>query len=573
MQSRREKMCSISDCSASRGRAVAEAEEGEWLLELAANNDVRGLQAAVEEKGASVLNECGRWYCRQVSSNKMGLVERSPIMIAASFGSLEVLEYILAVHGHGHINKVCSADKSTVLQCAVASGASNTSQMVQLLLSHGANPSQQLVASSRTPAAFTPSSRDDSTLLAALDEIWGFQDIAAASSRSSPKYKTLQEQDAFSSDILKSGIYTTDEFRMYSFKVRPCSRAYSHDWTQCPFVHPGENARRRDPRRFHYSCVPCPDFRKGACRHGDACEYAHGVFESWLHPAQYRTRLCKDGMSCTRKVCFFAHTKEEVRPLFLSMECGGTSPRPLSPVDNPSGGAASDPSAALRLASFSPLVTDLGHSSFASSGKSLCDSTTWTQPSLPMLHLPDGAQTSRLSARGTPAVDGQLMRELASLYCAHARFKAAVAGSATPNSNNGQHIQNVGLNLSNVEDLSSASAVSPTSPLQMCLQQFSPRQEDDVVNAAAGSYNNNYPRRCCNDQDPAAPLRASPFQLQHYECGSAEAHQRSPLSAARASAWAWDRGCPTTGKKPEWGVSGHDLVHFRSSYSISPLKA
>nr|CAD1822874.1 unnamed protein product [Ananas comosus var. bracteatus] len=30
---------------------------------------------------------------------------------------------------------------------------------------------------------------------------------------------------------------------MYSFKVRPCSRAYLRDWTECPFVHPGENAR------------------------------------------------------------------------------------------------------------------------------------------------------------------------------------------------------------------------------------------------------------------------------------------------------------------------------------------
>ncbi|CAN6485707.1 unnamed protein product [Victoria cruziana] len=30
---------------------------------------------------------------------------------------------------------------------------------------------------------------------------------------------------------IKNSIYTTDEFRIFSFKVRPCSRAYSHDWT------------------------------------------------------------------------------------------------------------------------------------------------------------------------------------------------------------------------------------------------------------------------------------------------------------------------------------------------------
>ena len=46
-----------------------------------------------------------------------------------------------------------------------------------------------------------------------------------------------------------------------------------------------------------------------------AGDFAHGVFESWLHPAQYRTRLCKDGPGCDRRVCFFAHLPEELRPL------------------------------------------------------------------------------------------------------------------------------------------------------------------------------------------------------------------------------------------------------------------
>lgn len=78
---------------------------------------------------------------------------------------------------------------------------------------------------------------------------------------------------------IKNGIFSTDEFRMYTFKVMPCSRVYSHDWVECPFAHPGENARRCDPRKFQYSCVPCPEFSKGSCSKGDACEYAHGIFE------------------------------------------------------------------------------------------------------------------------------------------------------------------------------------------------------------------------------------------------------------------------------------------------------
>ncbi|CAL9182117.1 unnamed protein product [Musa hybrid cultivar] len=110
-------------------------------------------------------------------------------------------------------------------------------------------------------------------------------------------------------------VYSSDEFRMYEFKVRRCARGRSHDWTECPFVHPGEKARRRDPRKYHYSSAACPDFRKGGCKRGDACEFAHGVFECWLHPARYRTQPCKDGTTCARRVCFFAHAPDQLRVL------------------------------------------------------------------------------------------------------------------------------------------------------------------------------------------------------------------------------------------------------------------
>uniref|UniRef100_A0A803KP62 C3H1-type domain-containing protein n=1 Tax=Chenopodium quinoa TaxID=63459 RepID=A0A803KP62_CHEQI len=97
---------------------------------------------------------------------------------------------------------------------------------------------------------------------------------------------------------------------MYEFKVRKCTRSRSHDWTDCPFSHPGEKARRRDPRRFHYSGTVCPEYRRsGSCSRGDECDFAHGVFECWLHPARYRTEACKDGKSCKRKVllCTFSY--------------------------------------------------------------------------------------------------------------------------------------------------------------------------------------------------------------------------------------------------------------------------
>ncbi|KAH7675552.1 CCCH zinc finger domain-containing protein [Dioscorea alata] len=141
-----------------------------------------------------------------------------------------------------------------------------------------------------------------------------------APARRLPPRKLLLDDDSLDSAHDRAlDPYSSDDFRIYDFKVRRCVRGRSHDWTDCPFAHPGEKARRRDPRRFPYSGTPCPDFRRdGFCPRGDACNLAHGVFESWLHPARYRTMPCKDGIQCRRKVCFFAHTPSQLRVLWPS---------------------------------------------------------------------------------------------------------------------------------------------------------------------------------------------------------------------------------------------------------------
>ncbi|KAH1124238.1 hypothetical protein GLYMA_06G050300v4 [Glycine max] len=133
-------------------------------------------------------------------------------------------------------------------------------------------------------------------------------------------------------------LFSSDHFRMFQFKVRICPRGRSHDWTECPYAHPAEKARRRDPRKYHYSGTACPDYQKGNCKRGDTCQFSHGVFECWLHPSRYRTHLCKDGTTCRRRVCFFAHTTEQLR---------------LVVTDSSSSSFVSSPTSVLNSSSFS----------------------------------------------------------------------------------------------------------------------------------------------------------------------------------------------------------------------------
>ncbi|KAK8513787.1 hypothetical protein V6N12_052954 [Hibiscus sabdariffa] len=155
-----------------------------------------------------------------------------------------------------------------------------------------------------------------------------------------------------------------DHFRMFEFKVRRCARGRAHDWTECPYAHPGEKARRRDPRRYHYSGTGCPDFRKGNCRKGDACEFAHGVFECWLHPARYRTQPCKDGTGCRRRICFFAHTPDQLR-VVIPVDSHDGSPSSAKTMSFWSSLGSSSPPMSPRAESsppFSPMAQSLSRS-------------------------------------------------------------------------------------------------------------------------------------------------------------------------------------------------------------------
>ncbi|KAK4760008.1 hypothetical protein SAY87_023139 [Trapa incisa] len=318
------------------------------LLELAASDDLTAFKNEVENKGCDVDEPC-YWYGRSISSKKMGFSQRTPLMMASMFGSLDVLKYILET-GKANVNRASGSDQATALHCAVSGGSHGLHQAVRMLLNSDADPTC-LDCNGNKPvdlvALVLRPSRRKALKLLLKGEVFVEEEKPVT-----------PEKKEYPVDILlpdiNNGIYSSDEFRMYSFKVKPCSRAYSHDWTECPFLHPGENARRRDPRKYPYSCVPCPDFRKGSCPKGDVCEYAHGVFESWLHPAQYKTRLCKDETGCARKVCFFAHKPEELRPVYASTGSALPSPKSFSPPVSPMAsqknmGLWSSPPPALQL--------------------------------------------------------------------------------------------------------------------------------------------------------------------------------------------------------------------------------
>lgn len=494
------------------------------LLEYAANNDFEGFKRSIEND-PSAIDEVGLWYVRKKGSKQIVLEHRTPLMVASTYGSVSVLKLIIS-QPKVDVNFSCGPGKCTALHCAASGGSLDAVEVVKLLLSVGADPniedangqrpfdviivppklsgvrslleellmnnaSDGSVGDCKLTVSVTTSSSWSPTLSSSPDNGSPCSPSELVSSPMMSKFddnpvNSASEKKEYPIDPslpdIKNSIYSTDEFRMFSFKVRPCSRAYSHDWTECPFVHPGENARRRDPRKYHYSCVPCPDFRKGACRRGDMCEYAHGVFECWLHPAQYRTRLCKDGTSCARRVCFFAHTPEELRPLYVST--GSAVPSPRSSAAN---ATVMDMAAALNLLPGSPSsVSVMSPGLMSPSGNG--GSVAWPQPNVPTLHLPgSNLQSSRLrsslSARDIPPEDLSMLQDFESQQLLNdlACFSQSRPGSLSLNRPN----RSKTLAPANLEDLFSAELTSsPRYSDQAAASSgvFSPSHKSAVLN-------------------------------------------------------------------------------------------
>jgi hypothetical protein len=612
------------------------------LLELAANNDIEGFKRSIE-RDPSCIDEIGLWYGRKKGSKQMVNEHRTPLMVAATYGSIDVMKLILSL-SDADVNRPCSLDKCTALHCAASGGAVNADDAVKLLLASGANPNL-VDANGHCPIdviVVSPKLQDIKSNLEELLKTNG-SDIehnltvltGNLSSNSPPLSSSPEDGSPSASDFtssptkmkfrdhlpvssasekkeypvdpslpdIKNSIYSTDEFRMYSFKVRPCSRAYSHDWTECPFVHPGENARRRDPRKYHYSCVPCPDFRKGACRRGDMCEYAHGVFECWLHPAQYRTRLCKDGTNCARRVCFFAHTSEELRPLYVSTGSAVPSPR-----SSTFGATAMDFAAAMSLLPGSPSsVSVMSPTPFTppmSPSANGMSHSAWPQPNVPALHLPgSNFQSSRLrsslNARDIPAEDFDMLPDFDMPQ--QQLFNESCLSQPSMNSNS---LNRSGrfktLTPSNLDDLFSAESLSPRySDQALASAVFSPTHKSAVLNqfqhqqqSMLSPINTNFSpknvdhpllqasfgvpssgRMSPRNVEPISPMssRVSMFaqlekQQQFRSLSSRELGSNS-ASIVGSPVNSWSKWGSSSGK-PDWAVSTDEFGKLRRSSSF-----
>ncbi|RDX73132.1 Zinc finger CCCH domain-containing protein 29, partial [Mucuna pruriens] len=582
------------------------------LLELSASDDFEAFKREVDERGLDV-NEAGFWYGRRIGSKKMGSETRTPLMIASLFGSTKVLKYILEA-GSVDVNRVCGSDRATALHCAAAGGSESSLEIVKLLLDAGAD-AESLDASGNKPVnliapAFDSSSKSRRKAMELFlrggerDEFIQEMELqmfsVPFSSKEGAEKKEGSDKKEYPVDIslpdINNGVYGSDEFRMYSFKVKPCSRAYSHDWTECPFVHPGENARRRDPRKYPYSCVPCPEFRKGTCQKGDSCEYAHGVFESWLHPAQYRTRLCKDETGCTRKVCFFAHKPEELRPVYASTGSAMPSPKSYSTsaLDMTAMSPLSLSSSSLPMPTVStPPMSPLAAASSPKSGNLWQNKVNLTPPSL---QLPGSRLKAALSAR-----DLDLEMELLGLESParqqqqqQQQLIEEIARISSPSFRSKEFNRIGDLNPTNLDDLLASADPSVLSQLHgLSVQPSTPTQLQQSPSGLQMRQNMNHLRASYPSNIPSSPVRKpSAFGFDSSAAvAAAVMNSRSAAFAKRSQSFI-DRGAAThhlglssvsnpscrvsstlsdwsspTGKL-DWGVNGDELNKLRKSASF-----
>uniref|UniRef100_A0A0E0FCL4 C3H1-type domain-containing protein n=1 Tax=Oryza meridionalis TaxID=40149 RepID=A0A0E0FCL4_9ORYZ len=535
--------------------AGAEAAVSARLLELAADDNAAGLGELLAA-WPSLADEPAPWY-----TPARGAEPLTPLMVAAAYGSVACLDALLSPPYLVDPNRASASSLSAPLHLAAAGGSASAPAAVSRLLAAGADPTllDHLQRRASDLVALPPNSLPLKNHLLSL----------LGARKEWPPDPSLPD--------IKNGAYASDDFRMYSFKVRACSRAYSHDWTECPFVHPGENARRRDPRKYHYSCVPCPEFKKGAgCRRGDMCEYAHGVFESWLHPAQYRTRLCKDGVGCARRVCFFAHTPDELRPLYVSTGSAVPSPR----------GALEMAAAAMGMGLSSPgsssFTPPLSPSAGGGGGGGGGGGAWPQQPSVPALCLPGSAGNLHLSRlRTSLSARDMAVDELLAAAAAAADYDGLVGSPASIRSARGKALVPSNLDELFSAELSAAAASRSPRYADQGGAAFSPTRKAAVLNQFQQQQHQQQsllsPRAATVTPEPVSPMSsrllaalAQREKMQQQTLRSMSSRDLgnaasllvgSPVSSSM-SKWGFPSG------NPDWGADDEELGRLKRCSSF-----
>jgi len=394
------------------------------VLAAAASNDLAQVRWLLERESVPV-DFMGDWYAEPRNGGKgLERQRRTPCMVAASHGSLEVLLYVLQMGADPNLRSE-DEERCTAMHCAAAGGAALSTDAIKTLLLFGADRNARDTYG-RVPADCLPGTTSEVT----MNGSDGGGSSSGGSGVSTGGNGRGHGQGSGAAVNSQGGMLQdpdpetlmSDEFRMYEFKIRRCSRTRAHDWTECPYTHPGEKARRRDPRRFNYSGTACPEFRKGSCPRGDVCEYAHGVFECWLHPSRYRTQLCKDGGACDRRACFFAHQTSQLRvptDAFGNAFCGNVSPNTPSPTGSgsPQNGSPRQSSASLDWSMTRSSESDSTHSMAAAmlranpllggGGAAAFDvggAQGMAFPPLPMLQSQYSQQVQGLSQQGSSQI-------------------------------------------------------------------------------------------------------------------------------------------------------------------------
>lgn len=255
------------------------------VLAAAASNDLSQIRWLIERENVPV-DFMGDWYAEPRNGGKgLERQKRTPCMVAASHGALEVLLYVLQM-GADPNKRSEDEERCTAMHCAAAGGAALSTEAIKTLLLFGADRNARDMYG-RVPADCLPGTASDMNANGSSDA--GGSSSGGSASTGGNRGHTPSSQAVNSQAALQDPDEETlmsDEFRMYEFKIRRCSRTRAHDWTECPYTHPGEKLAGEIRGDSTTVVRRVPSSARGRVRRV-TCASTHTVFSSvgFIHRA------------------------------------------------------------------------------------------------------------------------------------------------------------------------------------------------------------------------------------------------------------------------------------------------